>query len=386
MGEKFEIEPGNLIDFLEAIDDPRIDRTKRHELIDVLIIAICAAICGAKNWVEIEDFGHAKFTWFSNFLNLKHGIPSHDTFRRVFILLDPDQFRIAFINWVKAVTKDVDLKQICVDGKSLRRSFEKGKSSSAIHMVNAWSTGASLCLGQMKSEGKSNEIKTVPKLLDLLHVKGHIVTTDAMNCQVKTAEKIIEKEGDYLLCLKGNQEYLNDRVREKFSQKTGPGSRSVIKDKSTKTDKGHGRIEKRTCTVMRAKEGKSLGINPLEKWPSLHTIVEVKSERTNTKTGETSSESRYYISSLVAPAREVLEAVRGHWEVENKLHWVLDMVFREDDCRSRTGFSAENFSMLRSFALNLIKMEPSNRSVVRKQKLSGWDEDFLLSVLLNDRI
>lgn len=317
MSEKFEIEPGNLIDFLEAIEDPRIDRTKRHDLIDVLVIAICGAICGAKNWVEIEDFGNAKLGWFSDFLNLKYGIPSHDTFRRVFILLDPQQFRMAFINWVQSITKDVDLKQICVDGKTLRQSFEKGKSSSAIHMVNAWSTGASLCLGQMKSEGKSNEIKTVPKLLDLLHVKGHIVTTDAMNCQIKTAEKIIEKEGDYLLCLKGNQKYLNDRVRAKFYKKGGPGSRSVIKEKSVQTNKGHGRIERRTCTVMRAKEGKSLGINPLEKWPSLNSIIEIKSERTNIKTGETSTKSRYYITSLVTTAKEILGAVRGHWEVEN---------------------------------------------------------------------
>lgn len=386
MSEKVGIRPENLIDFLEAIEDPRIDRTKRHELIDVLVIAICAAISGATNWIEIEDFGNAKFNWFSSFLNLKHGVPSHDTFRRVFILLDPDQFREAFIWWVKAVTKDKDLKQICIDGKTLRRSFDRGKSNSAVHMVNAWSTGVSLSLGQVKVDGKSNEITAMPKLLELLNVKGHIVSADAIHCQVRTANKVLEQGGDYLLGLKGNQEYLEERVQEKFKIKKGPGSRSHHKDIHKTKEKSHGRLEKRSCTVLTPKEGKNFGINPLEKWPQLNSIIEIQNERTDLKTGETSLETRYYISSLITSAEEFLEAVRGHWEVENKLHWVLDVVFREDDCRSRTGFSAENFSMLRQFAFNLIKLEPSDRSIKRKQKLSGWDEDFLLSVLLNAEI
>lgn len=383
MSKKIRVNPENLIDFLEAIEDPRIDRKKKHDLIDVLIIAICAAICGAKNWVEIEEFGKAKLSWFSTFLNLKHGIPSHDTFRRVFILLDPDQFREAFISWVKAITKDKDLKQICIDGKALRRSFERGKANSAVHMVNAWSTGVSLSLGQVKVDGKSNEITAMPKLLELLNVKGHIVSADAIHCQVKTANNILEQGGDYLLGLKGNQEYLEDRVKEKFQKKSGPGSRSCKKDSHKTKEKSHGRLEKRSCTVLTPKDGKSFGINPLNKWPQLNSIIEIKNERTDLKTGETSKEVRYYISSLVTSAQEFLEAVRGHWEVENKLHWVLDVVFREDDCRSRTGFSAENFSMLRQFALNLIKLEPSKKSITVKQKVAGWDEDFLLSVLLN---
>lgn len=386
MSKKIQIEPVDLIDFLEAIDDPRIDRHKKHDLIDILVIAICAAICGAKNWVEIETFGNAKLDWFSNFLKLEHGIPSHDTFRRVFILLDPEQFREAFIAWVKAVTKDKDLKQICIDGKALRRSFERGRANSAVHMVNAWSTGVSLSLGQMKVDGKSNEITAMPKLLELLNVEGHIVSADAMHCQVKTAEKILDRNGDYLLGLKGNQEYLEERVRERFQIKKGPGSRSLHKDIHKTKEKNHGREDKRVCTVLTPKEGKSFGINPLNKWPELNSIVEIKNERTDLKTGETSEEIHYYISSLISSAKEFLEAARGHWQVENKLHWVLDVVFREDDCRSRTGYSAENFSMLRQFALNLIKLEPSKRSITVKQKLSGWDETFLLSVLLNDGI
>jgi predicted transposase YbfD/YdcC len=386
VNKNFKIDPENLIDFLEAIEDPRIDRKKKHELIDILIIAICAAICGATNWVEVEEFGKAKLSWFSTFLNLKHGIPSHDTFRRVFILLDPDQFRDAFIEWVKVVTKDKDLKQICIDGKALRRSFDRAKSNSAIHMLNAWSTGVSLSLGHMKVDSKSNEITAMPKLLELLNVKGHIVSADAIHCQVKTANKILEQEGDYLLGLKGNQEYLDDRVKEKFQQKSGSGSRSCKKDSFKTKEKSHGRIEKRKCTVLTSKEGKSFGINPLNKWPQLNSIIEIENERTDLKTGEISKEIRYYISSLVTSAEEFLEAVRGHWQVENKLHWVLDVVFREDDCRSRTGFSAENFSMLRQFALNLIRLNPSKKSIKVKQKVAGWDEDFLLSVLLNSDI
>lgn len=380
------IDPANLIDFLEAIQDPRIDRTKRHELVDVLVIAICAAICGATNWVEIEDFGHAKQDWFSQFLNLKHGIPSHDNFRRVFILLDPEEFRNAFINWVKLVTEDKDLKQICIDGKSLRRSFDRGKKGSAVHMVNAWSTGVSLALGQVRVGSKGGEIKGLNKLLNLLNVKGHIVSADALHCQTKTAQSILDKQGDYLLTVKGNQKYLKSRIQEKFSQKTGMGARSFVKQKFKTVDTSHGREEKRVCTVIQAKEGKTLGINPLEKWPSLNSLIKVRNERTDLKTGETSSETRYFISSLKVSAQELLQAIRGHWEVENKLHWVMDVIFREDDSRARTGFSPENFSMLRQFALNLIKMEPSKKSIKRKQKLSGWDEDFLISVLLNDQI
>lgn len=386
MSKKIQIEPENLIYFLEAINDPRIDRQKKHELIDILIIAVCSAICGAKNWVEVEEFGKAKLNWFSTFLNLTHGVPSHDTFRRVFILLDPEEFRNAFIKWVKAITQDQDLKQICIDGKSLRRSFERGKACSATHILNAWSTGVSLSLGQMKVDGKSNEITAMPKLLELLNVKGHIVSADAMHCQVKTAAKILEREGDYLLGLKGNQAYLEDRVREKFQNKKGPGSRSMNKEVFKTKEKGHGRLEKRVCTVLTPKEGKSFGINPLAKWPELNSIVEIKNERTNLKTGEASEETHYYISSLITSAEEIMSSARGHWAVENSLHWVLDVVFREDDCRSRTGYSAENFSMLRQFALNLIKLEPSKKSIAVKQKVAGWDEDFLLSVLLNTGI
>lgn len=379
-----KIKPAVLKDYLEALEDPRIDRTKKHALIDILVIAICAAICGAKTWIDIQDFGESKKEWFASFLDLKHGIPSHDTFRRLFILLNPEKFLEVFINWVKELTKDTDLEQICVDGKSLRKSFEKGKKGSAIHMVNAWSTGASLALGQIKvpKNSKSNEIKTVPKLLSLLDIKGCIVSTDAMSCQKKTAETVINKGGDYLLALKGNQESLEIKVKEKFKSISRPGPKGVKVDVHVSENEGHGRIEKRTCTVLTAKDGKELGINPLKKWPELNAIIEIDSQRVDKKTGEVGEEKRYYISSCMASAEELSKAVRSHWEVENKLHWVLDVVFREDECRSRAGFSGENFSMLRQFALNLIKKEQSKKAIRRKQNIAGWDESFLLKILI----
>lgn len=378
----FQIAPESLMDFLEALEDPRIDRTKKHALIDILVIAICAAICGAKTWIDIQDFGESKKDWFSTFLNLEHGIPSHDTFRRVFMILEPEKFLDIFIKWVEAITKDTDLKQICIDGKTLRRSFDKGKASSAIHMVNAWSTGASLSLGQLKSEGKSNEITTVPKLLDRLNIKGCIVSADAMSCQKKIAEKILDKQADYLLALKGNQEYLEKKVIEKFEDLSKPGPKTVNVDIFKNSSEGHGRLEKRICRVLTQKKNQSFGVNPFEKWKGLNSLIEISSERVNKKTGESTIEKRYYISSCTDSAEKLSSAVRGHWEVENKLHWVLDVVFREDDCRSRSGYSPENFSMLRQFALNLIKKEPSKKSIRRKQNIAGWDESYLLEILI----
>lgn len=326
-----KIEPEFLVDFLQGVKDPRINRTKKHELIDILVIAICAVICGAKSWVEIEDFGEAKQEWFSIYLNLQNGIPSHDTFRRLFMLLDPEKFLEVFINWVAAVTKNTDLKQICVDGKTLRRSFDKGKKSSAIHMVNAWSTGASLSLGSMISDGKGNEIKTIPKLLDLLDIKGSLVSTDAMGCQKEIAKKIISKEADYLLALKGNQPTLEERVKEKFDSISKSGPKPFRVDEYVEEgDKKHGRFEKRICRLITKKDWKSLGINPLETWPSLNSLIEIQSQRINAVTGEVSEEKRYYISSANENAQYFLTSTKLHWEVENKLHWQLDVSFRED--------------------------------------------------------
>jgi predicted transposase YbfD/YdcC len=251
------------------------------------------------------------------------------------------------------------LKQICIDGKTLRRSNERSKNASAIHMINAWSTGASLSLGQLKSVGKSNEIKTIPKLLDLLDIEGTLFSTDAMGCQKEIAEKILSKKADYLFALKGNHPYLEERVKEKFDSISNRGPKPFLVEEYTEENQGLGRNKKREYRVIIAKNDKPLGINPLEKWPSLNSLIEVKSQRITMSTGEISEEVRYYISSSTQGVKDFSSSIRGHWEVENKLHWVLDVVFREDDCRSRAGYSAENFSMLRQFALNLIKQGPS---------------------------
>lgn len=375
----------SLMSHLIVLEDPRIDRTKKHELIDILVIAICAAICGAETWTEIEDFGEEKKSWFKEFLNLKHGIPSHDTFRRLFMLLDPTQFSEVFYGWVVAVNKSLADDHICIDGKTLRKSFNEIKKTSAIHMINAWSTGLSLSLGQLKSEGKKNEIKTIPKLLDILNIKGCLVSIDAMGCQKDIAEKIVSKGGDYLLAVKSNQEYLEKRVVEIFEQSRRPGRKVFEVEDFEDRSEGHGRIEKRRCRVIRAKKGgEELGVNVLGKWPQMNSVIEMKSERTNKKTGETSEQTRYFISSGEKSSGEFFKAIRGHWEIENKLHWRLDVIMREDECRARSGHSGENFSMLRLFALNLVKSEPTKISVRRKQKKAGWGEDFLLKILLND--
>ncbi|NOT78510.1 MAG: ISAs1 family transposase [Bacteriovoracaceae bacterium] len=267
--------------------------------------------------------------------------------------------------------------------KTLRRSFDKGRKSSAIHMLNAWSTGASLSLGSMISDGKGNEIKTIPKLLDLLDIKGSLVSTDAMGCQKEIAKKIISKEADYLLALKGNQAKLEERVKEKFDSISKSGPKPFLIDEYVEEgDKKHGRFEKRKCRVITKKDVKSLGINPLDKWPSLNSLIEIQSQRINAITGEVSEEKRYYISSANEDAKYFLMSTKLHWEVENKLHWQLDVTFKEDDCRCNIGYSAQNFAMLRQFALNLIKQEPTKKSVQRKQKIAGWVEEYLLEILL----
>ena len=381
-----EIDPRDLIDCLQELKDPRIDRTKKHALIDIIVIAICAVVSGAKSWVDVADFGESKKEWFSSFLDLNHGIPSHDTFRRVFILLKPDEFFKIFKKWIKVITDDADLEQICIDGKSLRATFEKGKSYSAIHMVNAWSTGLGLALGQVKTDAKSNEITAVPELIERLDIEGTLVSTDAMGCQVNIAKKIRSKGADYLFALKGNQEKLNERVEEKFRDLSKPGPRTVKVDKCKTVDENvHGRREARICRVITGKENKNLGVNVLNKWPELSALIEVRSQRITLKTGEISEETRYYISSATEDAETFLNATRSHWEVENKLHWVLDVVFREDECPVQAGYSAENFSMLRQFALNLIKLEPSKKSIRRKQNLAGWDESFLMKIIASGR-
>ncbi len=366
-----------ITEHFSELKDPR-RYNKWHPLHDIIVIAICAAICGADDWVAVEDFGKAKQSWFEEFLELPHGIPSHDTFGDVFKVLDPEQFQKCFIQWVQAVNEVSEGQVIPIDGKQLRRSHDKTLGKNAIHMVSAWAAENHVVLGQIKVDDKSNEITAIPQLLDLLEISGCIVTIDAMGCQRKIAKKIVkEKKADYVLALKGNQSGLFEDVKSLFERAQEMEFENCEYHKTE--ERGHGRIEVRECWTLSVPEYLA-DIRSLEDWWGLRTIIMVKSKRVvNHKISE---ESRYYISSLSGNAKQALRAVRGHWGVENRVHWVLDIAFREDECRIRKGNGAQNFAVLRHIALNLLKQEKTAKCGTKNKRLkAGWDENYLLKVL-----
>jgi predicted transposase YbfD/YdcC len=358
------------------LDDPRSDN-KSHLLTDMIVIAICAVICGADGWTNIELFGHAKYDWFKQFLRLPHGIPSHDTFGRVFGVLKAEQFQRCFINWVQAVHEITEGQTVAVDGKKLRRSYDKALGKQAIYMVSAWASENQLVLGQSKVDDKSNEIPTVPELLDILEIAGCIVTSDALNCQKNTAQKVIEKDADYVLQVKDNQKGLHVAIQELFEYAKEQDFKDCDYHKTV--DKGHGRIEIRECWTTSAPD--YLWYLPnLKQWTGLQSIAMLKSER-QTDQG-TTVKHRYFISSLNSDAKQILKSVRAHWGIENKVHWILDVVFREDDSRVRQGQAAQNLAVIRHIALNLLKQESTlDQSIKAKRLRAGWDHDYLLRVL-----
>lgn len=376
----------SLVGYLSIIPDPRIERSRRHNLLDILIIAVCAVICGAEGWTDIEEFGHSKEEWLKEFLELPSGIPSHDTFRRVFLILDPTVFQQCFMEWIRSVNENLFKKDIiAIDGKTLRGSLDRANEKSALHLISAWSNNASVVMGQIKSEGKSNEITSVPELLKLLQLKGCIVTLDAMNCQKKTAEQIAIQGGDYLLCLKENHADMRRNVEDRFNEMDGKRKKTWPMDTYEVQEKGHDRLETRKHTVIYKREENGWGLIDFHnEWKSLNAVVRIESERVNLQTGVISNENRYYITSMKDDAKTIGEAVRGHWSVENKLHWRLDVLMREDECRIRAGNSAENFAVLRHLALNLLTTEPTKKSIRRKQKAAGWDHSYLLKILFNN--
>ena len=373
-----ELEDGSIRVVFSKLDDPRIERSKKHKLIDIITIAICAVICGADSWVDIAMFGESKKEWLSGFLELPNGIPSHDTFGDVFSRIDPVQFQECFMEWVRRV-KELTRGQISIDGKTVRRSHDRFSGKEAIHMVSAWSSGNGVVLGQVKTSEKSNEITAIPELLKLLDISGCIVSIDAMGCQKSISRDIVDKGADYVLSLKQNQPGLHEDVKELFDGAMQLGFDGIEYDTCETVGKEHGRIERRQCWAISDPQSLQY-LRGLSDWKGLNSVAMVRSER---RIGDSVSvESRYYISSLRGDARRLLSAIRGHWGIENSLHWVLDIAFREDDSRVRKDNAPENLAVIRHIALNLLKGEKSLKvGVNAKRKRAGWDTDYLLKVI-----
>jgi predicted transposase YbfD/YdcC len=363
--------------YFAVLEDPR-RHNRRHRLLDIVVIAICAAICGADGWEDVELFGEAKEEWLKGFLELPHGTPSDDTYRRVFAALDAGEFQSCFMDWIEAVEELTEGQVIAVDGKTLRRSHDRSKGKKALQMVSAWASANGVVLGQRKVDGESNEITAVPELLDTLEIAGCIVTLDAIHCQTETVETIVDKGADYVLPVKENQPRLLEALQGLFDDPAE--MRWVECDYHKTVNEGHGRLEIRECWTTSDPEYLNY-IATLAEWQGLQSIAMVQAER---QLGDQRTVTRrYFISSLKSDAELLLQAVRGHWGIENKVHWVLDIAFREDDCRIRKGNGAENFAVLRHIALNLLRRETSakRRSLKGKRKKAAWDEQYLLKVL-----
>jgi predicted transposase YbfD/YdcC len=362
--------------YFSVLEDPR-RYNRRHKLLDIVVIAICAAICGAEGWEDIELFGETKEEWLRGFLELPHGPPSDDTYRRVFAALDGEEFQVCFMDWIEAVEELTQGQVIAVDGKTLRRSHDRSQGKKALQMVSAWASANGLVLGQRKVDGESNEITAVPELLDVLEIAGCIVTLDAIHCQTETVETIVSKGADYVLPVKENQPRLLEALQGLFDDPAE--MRWVECDYHRTEDRGHGRVEIRECWSTSDPEYLNY-IGTLAEWRGLQSIVMIQTER---QLGDQTTVSRrYFISSLKSDAERLLQAVRGHWGIENKVHWVLDIAFREDDCRIRKGYGAENFAVLRHIALNLLRRETSaKRSIKGKRMKAALDEKYLFKVL-----
>jgi predicted transposase YbfD/YdcC len=375
----------SLVEQFKDLPDPRVDRTKDHSLVDILVIAVCTLLCAGETFNDMEDFGKAKEDWFRTFLTLANGIPSHDTFNRVFAALDPKKFLDCFLRWTQSLRQAVHQEIVALDGKALRRAMNKKENLK--YVVSAWAESNNLVLGQLKVTDKSNEITAVPELLRVLELSGCIVTLDAMGCQKKIAKEIIEADADYVLALKGNQETVHEEVKSFLdativeAQAPRPPGALVPKAAATlahlqTVEKDHGRIEIRDYY----QSDQLSWFADLDKWEGLKSVGVVESTRE--VDGVKTVERRYYLASLPLNVELFARAVRSHWGVENKLHWVMDVCFHEDQSRARAGHAAENLATLRRLALNMLKKETTKkRGIKGKQLNASWDHAYLLRLL-----
>lgn len=371
--EKFR---GTLFEHFSKLKDPRVERTRLHQFFDILTIAVCAVISGADTWEDIEAYGESKESWLRSFLELPNGIPSHDTFARVIGRINPEEFQSCFVSWMATMSRMTRGEVVAIDGKSLRGTYQPGAGKAALQMVSAWASENSLVLAQHKVDEKSNEITAIPELLTLLELSGCVVTIDAMGCQKEIAAQIIDQQADYVLVLKANQGQLYEAVQGYFEQvRSTPAGTAKLSYHETH-DAGHGRIERRRYWSSDELED----LPDVSLWKGLCSIGMVEAHRQ--VNGTRSVEVRYYLASLPGDARQLGIASRTHWGIENKVHWVLDVAFREDDSRIRINHGAENVALLRHIALNLLQRETSMRGGVQaKRKRAGWDDKYLAKVL-----
>jgi predicted transposase YbfD/YdcC len=368
-----------LIEHFSALEDPRCPGKVSHPLLDILVVTVCAVIAGADGWEDVALYGRSKLTWLRQFLSLPHGIPSHDTFRRVFMLIDPEAFEACFLAWVSSLSEPVEREVMAIDGKTLRRSFDRRRGQSPLHLVSAWATEQSLALAQHAVESKSNEITAIPALLDALALENTLVTLDAMGAQKSIALQICERGADYLLVLKANQGKTYTTVREHFDEhcfRRGASGRPLF----DAFDDSHGRTVRRRVFVSR----EPALLETLSDWPGLRTVLATESIRSLNGSTKVEAETRYFLSSDVGNPQRLAQAIRRHWSIENRLHWILDVTFGEDQSRVRDERAARNLALLRKIAINLLNGAQSGKGTLRaKRKKAAWNDTYMMQVLSN---